>query len=150
MCGAGRGEVSAVVTVARTRVADISIDTVDTATAVQVTELGTHIGARIDGLRLGGHLSPATVSGIRAALAEHTVIFFRGQDHLTEGVTAPARRKRTFGPPTNEFYEFPVSGTMGSAVPYIIAAGSGGGHGRSGGPLPYPPRALRIRPGGID
>ncbi|GGL01915.1 TauD/TfdA dioxygenase family protein [Nocardia jinanensis] len=62
----------------------MSVDTLDTATTVQVTKLGTHIGARIDGVRLGGDLAPAAVADIRAALAEHKVIFFRGQDHLTE------------------------------------------------------------------
>ncbi|WP_327151238.1 TauD/TfdA dioxygenase family protein [Nocardia sp. NBC_01329] len=62
----------------------MSVDTLDTATTVQVTKLGTHIGARIDGVRLGGDLGPAAVAAIRAALAEHKVIFFRGQHHLTE------------------------------------------------------------------
>lgn len=62
----------------------MSVDTLDTATAVQVRKLGTHIGARIDGVRLGADLTPTVVAGIRAALAEHKVIFFRGQDHLTE------------------------------------------------------------------
>ncbi|NHN19880.1 taurine catabolism dioxygenase, partial [Bacillus amyloliquefaciens] len=47
-----------------------------------VTTLGAHIGARIDGITLGGHLDPATISLIRQALLEHKVIFFRGQDHL--------------------------------------------------------------------
>ncbi len=55
----------------------------DTATA-QVVRLGAHIGARIDGVRLGGDLSAETVALIRAALNKHKVIFFRGQDHLTE------------------------------------------------------------------
>ncbi|NUS94860.1 MAG: TauD/TfdA family dioxygenase [Nocardia sp.] len=62
----------------------MSVDTLDTATTVQVTKLGTHIGARIDGVRLGGDLAPAAVAAVRAALAEHKVIFFRGQDHLSE------------------------------------------------------------------
>ena len=53
-------------------------------TAIQVVRLGAHIGARIDGVRLGGDLDRATVAAIRAALAEHKVIFFRGQHHLTE------------------------------------------------------------------
>ncbi len=46
-----------------------------------VTTLGAHIGARIDGITLGGQLDPATISLIRQALLEHKVIFFRGQDH---------------------------------------------------------------------
>ncbi|MGV9863741.1 TauD/TfdA dioxygenase family protein [Rhodococcus koreensis] len=52
--------------------------------AASVVKLGAHIGARIDGVRLGGHLDPATVSLIRQALLEHKVIFFRGQEHLTD------------------------------------------------------------------
>lgn len=56
---------------------------VDYATAT-VVKLGSKIGARIDGVRLGGDLDSATVDTIRDALHEHKVIFFRGQDHLTE------------------------------------------------------------------
>lgn len=52
--------------------------------AVRVVELGAHIGARIDGVRLGGDLDAQTVATIRAALHTHKVIFFRGQHHLTE------------------------------------------------------------------
>ncbi|MFD4352184.1 TauD/TfdA dioxygenase family protein [Nocardia sp. NPDC058518] len=60
--------------------------TVDTATdtTLTVTKLGAHIGAQIDGVRLGGDLDAATVARIRRALNEHKVIFFRGQNHLTE------------------------------------------------------------------
>ncbi|MEV0085064.1 TauD/TfdA family dioxygenase [Saccharopolyspora sp. NPDC050642] len=53
-------------------------------TAVQVVKLGAHIGARIDGVRLGGDLGAATVAEIRAALLAHKVIFFRGQHHLDD------------------------------------------------------------------
>lgn len=49
-----------------------------------VVKLGAEIGARIDGVRLGGDLGPAAVEVIRKALVEHKVIFFRGQDQLTE------------------------------------------------------------------
>lgn len=48
------------------------------------TKLTSKIGAVIDGVRLGGDLSPETVADIRAALLEHKVIFFRGQDHLDD------------------------------------------------------------------
>ncbi|MGW6727647.1 TauD/TfdA dioxygenase family protein [Nocardia sp. NPDC055029] len=60
--------------------------TVDHATpaTVTVTKLGAHIGAQVDGVRLGGDLDAATVATIRRALTEHKVIFFRGQQHLTE------------------------------------------------------------------
>ncbi|MFB8275320.1 TauD/TfdA dioxygenase family protein [Nocardia colli] len=56
----------------------------ETDTAVRVVKLGAHIGARIEGVRLGADLDAATVATIRAALHEHKVIFFRGQQHLTE------------------------------------------------------------------
>ncbi|MCU1642800.1 MAG: dioxygenase [Nocardia sp.] len=63
----------------------MSIDyAIDTETAVRVVKLGAHIGAQIDGVRLGGDLDAETVATLRAALNEHKVIFFRGQHHLTE------------------------------------------------------------------
>jgi|SRR6516162_717693 len=52
--------------------------------AVGVTKLGSRIGARIDGVKLGGDLDPDTVDEIREALLAHKVIFFRGQDHLDD------------------------------------------------------------------
>ena len=51
---------------------------------VTVTKLGSRIGARVDGVRLGGDLDPATVGEIRQALLTHKVIFFRGQHHLDD------------------------------------------------------------------
>ncbi|WP_316574897.1 TauD/TfdA dioxygenase family protein [Nocardia canadensis] len=54
------------------------------ATGVRVVKLGAHLGARIEGVRLGGELDARTVGTVRAALHEHKVIFFRGQHHLTE------------------------------------------------------------------
>ncbi|WP_378740629.1 TauD/TfdA dioxygenase family protein [Nocardia brasiliensis] len=53
-------------------------------TGVRVVKLGAHIGARVEGVRLGGELDGETVAAIRAALHEHKVIFFRGQRQLTE------------------------------------------------------------------
>nr|BBX79785.1 hypothetical protein MFLOJ_35720 [Mycobacterium florentinum] len=38
--------------------------------ALTVTQLGTHIGARIDGVRLGGDLDPSVVDRLRAALLQ--------------------------------------------------------------------------------
>jgi alpha-ketoglutarate-dependent sulfate ester dioxygenase len=55
-----------------------------TSDQVSVTRLGGRIGARIDGVRLGPELGEATVAAIRAALLEHKVIFFRGQNHLDD------------------------------------------------------------------
>src|SRR6202167_3080145 len=52
--------------------------------SVTVTKLGSRIGARVDGVRLGGDLDPATVEEIHQALLAHKVIFFRGQDHLDD------------------------------------------------------------------
>ncbi|WP_083874674.1 TauD/TfdA dioxygenase family protein [Nocardia paucivorans] len=57
--------------------------TVDNANAT-VVKLGSRIGARIDNVRLGADLDPATVDTIHRALLEHKVIFFRGQHHLDE------------------------------------------------------------------
>ncbi len=58
-----------------------------------IVKLGANIGARIDGVRLGGDLTDATVKVINDALLTHKVIFFRDQDHLDDdGQVAFARR----------------------------------------------------------
>ena len=49
---------------------------------VTVTKLTSRVGARIDGVRLGGDLEADTVKEIHQALVAHKVIFFRGQHHL--------------------------------------------------------------------
>ncbi|MFI9815821.1 TauD/TfdA dioxygenase family protein [Saccharothrix variisporea] len=54
------------------------------ATDVSVVRLGSAIGARVDGVTLGGDLDADTVSALRAALLAHKVIFFRGQHHLDD------------------------------------------------------------------
>jgi alpha-ketoglutarate-dependent taurine dioxygenase len=54
------------------------------ADPITVTKLGSRIGARIDGVRLGGTVDPDTVEDIRQALLAHKVIFFRGQHHLDD------------------------------------------------------------------
>jgi alpha-ketoglutarate-dependent taurine dioxygenase len=51
---------------------------------ITVTKLGSRIGARIDGVRLGGDLDPSTVGEIRQALLAHKVTFFRDQHHLDD------------------------------------------------------------------
>ena len=51
---------------------------------ITVTKLGSRIGARVDGVRLGGGLDPATVGEILGALLAHRVIFFRAQHHLDD------------------------------------------------------------------
>ncbi|MEC3952230.1 TauD/TfdA family dioxygenase [Nocardia sp. CDC153] len=55
-----------------------------TTSNLTVVQLGSKIGARIDGVRLGGDLDSVTVQAIQDALHKHKVIFFRGQEHLTE------------------------------------------------------------------
>ncbi|MEU3527690.1 TauD/TfdA family dioxygenase [Streptomyces sp. NPDC038707] len=54
------------------------------APAVTVQKVGGRLGAVLTGVRLGGDLPADTVAQIRAALLEHKVVFFRGQDHLDE------------------------------------------------------------------
>src|SRR6201997_270150 len=51
---------------------------------VTVTKLGSRIGARIDGVRLGADLDRAAVDQIHQALLTHKVIFFRDQHHLDD------------------------------------------------------------------
>lgn len=53
-------------------------------TPLTVTKLGSRIGARIDGVKLGGDLDAETVAEIRRALLEHKVVFFSGQHDLTD------------------------------------------------------------------
>jgi len=48
---------------------------------IEVSKVGGNIGAEVQGVRLGGDLSPAVVSEVRAALLAHRVVFLRGQDH---------------------------------------------------------------------
>lgn len=43
--------------------------------SIDVVKLGAKIGARIDGVRLAGHLDTGTVASINDALLEHKVIF---------------------------------------------------------------------------
>ncbi|WP_176459939.1 TauD/TfdA family dioxygenase [Rhodococcus sp. 14-2470-1b] len=61
----------------------MSVDTVP-ATTLRAVKVGGKIGARIEGVRLGGDLDTETVDFIRRALLEHKVIFFSGQDHLDD------------------------------------------------------------------
>lgn len=63
-----------------------------------VTQIGGRIGARVDGVRLSGDLSPETVATIRGALLRHKVVFFRGQHHLDDDTHLAF--VRLFGSPT--------------------------------------------------
>jgi len=67
--------------------------------AIAVQQLGGRIGARIDGVRLGGDLPAAAVATVREALLRHKVVFFRGQDHLDEA--SHQAFAETFGPLTS-------------------------------------------------
>ena len=58
--------------------------TIPSASTLTVTQLGSRIGARIDGVQLDGDLDAATVGQIREALLRHKVIFFRNQHHLDD------------------------------------------------------------------
>lgn len=58
--------------------------TIPASTPLTVTKLGSRIGARVDGVRLGGDLNAVTVDEIHQALLRHKVIFFRGQHHLDD------------------------------------------------------------------
>jgi alpha-ketoglutarate-dependent sulfate ester dioxygenase len=58
--------------------------TISSTTPLTVTKLGSRIGARLDGVRLGGDLDAATVDEIHRALLRHKVIFFGGQHHLDD------------------------------------------------------------------
>lgn len=83
-------------------------------TGVRVVALGAHIGARIENVRLGGDLDAATVTTIRAALAEHKVIFFRGQHHLTED--GQYEFARLLGTPTIPHPTIKSAGTKSLAI----------------------------------
>src|SRR6478736_777549 len=53
-------------------------------TSPVIVKLGAHIGARVEGVRLGGDLPSSTVAAINHALLTHKVIFFRDQHHLDD------------------------------------------------------------------
>jgi alkyl sulfatase len=58
--------------------------TAPSTSTLTVTQLGSRIGARIDGVQLAGDLDTDTVEQIRDALLRHKVIFFRDQHHLDD------------------------------------------------------------------
>ena len=63
-----------------------------------LVKLGANIGARVDGVRLGGHLDASTVDELNDALLAHKVIFFRGQHHLDDD--GQLKFARLLGTPT--------------------------------------------------
>ncbi len=50
---------------------------------LRVVKLSENIGARVDGVRLG-ELDAETAAAINRTLAQHKVLFFRGQHHLDD------------------------------------------------------------------
>lgn len=56
----------------------------DVRTEVRIEQLGGRIGARVEGVRLGGDLDEEQVAAIRSALLQHKVLFFSGQGHLDD------------------------------------------------------------------
>ena len=67
-------------------------------TALQVRQLGGRIGARIDGVDLGGDLPDDIVAEIRQALLRHKVVFFRDQHGLDDaGLAVVAADWRRWG-----------------------------------------------------
>jgi alpha-ketoglutarate-dependent taurine dioxygenase len=53
-------------------------------TELRLRKVGGRIGAHVKGVRLSGDLPGPVVAGIRQALLDHKVIFFRDQEHLTD------------------------------------------------------------------
>ncbi|MEZ5742741.1 MAG: TauD/TfdA family dioxygenase [Sphingomonadaceae bacterium] len=51
---------------------------------LDIVRVAGNIGAEIRGVRLAGDLDDSTIAGIRQALLDHKVVFFRGQQHLTD------------------------------------------------------------------
>ena len=54
------------------------------ASGLQIEPLAGRIGAAVFGVQLGGDLSPTLFAQIKAALLKHRVLFFRGQQHLSD------------------------------------------------------------------
>lgn len=55
-----------------------------TATPFEIVRVAGRIGAEIRGVKLSGDLDAGTAAALKAALHEHKVLFFRGQNHLDD------------------------------------------------------------------
>lgn len=55
----------------------------DSASPLDIRPIAGRIGAVIHGVTLSGDLDDATIAAIDAAVIRHKVVFFRGQNHLT-------------------------------------------------------------------
>jgi alpha-ketoglutarate-dependent sulfate ester dioxygenase len=69
----------------------VSIDTINRRTEVEVHPVTPRIGAEIRGVDLN-HVSDGHLAGIRQALLDHRVVFFRGQDLDADGHVTFASR----------------------------------------------------------
>ena len=78
------------------------------APATDVRRIAGHIGAEITGIQVGPGLEPGIVEFIRAALLEHKVSFFRGQEHLDD--PGQAGFARLFGDLTTAHPTVPGTG----------------------------------------
>lgn len=67
------------------------------AKELQVERLAGRLGARVDGIQLSGDLEPAVFDELYRLLLQHKVLFFRGQQHLTN--EEQERFARLFGEP---------------------------------------------------
>jgi len=57
---------------------------INSTVELAIRPVAGRLGAEISGIKLSGKLDADTVAAIRQALFTHKVIFFRGQDHLTD------------------------------------------------------------------
>ncbi|WP_436777870.1 TauD/TfdA dioxygenase family protein [Yinghuangia sp. YIM S09857] len=71
--------------------------TVSDPEVIGISPLTPRIGAIIGGVRLSGDLGPHNVEAIRTALHRHKVVFFRGQQHLTDAAQVAFTSR--LGPP---------------------------------------------------
>ena len=53
-------------------------------TAFRITKKAGRIGAQVDDIQLGAHLTDADITALKDALHEHQVLFFRNQGHLDD------------------------------------------------------------------
>lgn len=88
---------------------------------ITVTKVAGRIGAVIEGVRLSGDLDAATVQAIRDALHAHKVVFFRGQQHLTDEIQLEFTRLLgdPVGHPTVNLegeYVLPITSQYGGAA----------------------------------
>src|ERR1700733_6320413 len=86
----------------------------------RVVKLGENIGARVDGVRLGG-LDAETAAAVNEALGAHKVLFFRGQQHL--GDESQFAFAESLGVPTSPH---PTLKFDGSRVMRLESVGGGG------------------------